>query len=63
MCFWALYDERTKALLSTCLNPKSNPIFSYSLKHKMQTAKPLPMEDLDIVDKDPEIAKIIALEK
>jgi len=29
----------------------------------MQTAIPLPMPDLDLVDKDPAIAKIIALEK
>ena len=29
----------------------------------MQTAKPLPMQDLDLVDKDPEIAKLIDLER
>ena len=30
MCFCALYEDLTNALLSTCLKPKSNPIFSYS---------------------------------
>ena len=30
MCLCALYEERTNAPLSTCLNPRSLPIFSYS---------------------------------